>query len=60
MTNGEKLRQKSDEELLEFFFGDEAYLISMVIPHVEINGNMQITTNKTIRFIDWMKMEADE
>ena len=57
MTNGERLRQKSDEELLEFFFGDEAYLISMVIPHTEVRDNMQITTTKTIRLIDWMKEE---
>ena len=32
MTNGEKLRQMSDEELLKFFFGMEASLIMMVFP----------------------------
>lgn len=57
MTNGEKLRTMSDEELLEFFFGQEAYLISMPVEeHQTING-VQVTRTSTIRFLDWMKLE---
>ena len=59
MTNGEMLRQKSDEELLEFFFGEEAYLISMVIPQRVTQEGITIVTEKSIRFLDWMKMEAE-
>lgn len=57
MTNGEFLRQKTDEEMLEFFFGNEAYTISLVEPQVVQHGNAQIVTEKTIRLIDWMKEE---
>lgn len=57
MTNGDKIRQMSDEELLEFFFGPEAYTISMAIPVQTVQGNMQIEHMVTKRFIDWMKEE---
>ena len=57
MTNGDYLRQLSDEELLEFFFGPEAYTISMAIPVVTSQGNMQIEHVVTKRYLDWMKEE---
>lgn len=59
MTNGDKIRQMTDEEILEFFFGQEAYTISMAIPIVEIQSGMQIQHITTKRYIDWMKEEAE-
>ena len=60
MTNGDKIRQMSDEEILEFFFGPtEAYTISMAIPVISQQGNVQIQHMVTKRFIDWMKEEAE-
>ena len=60
MTNGDKIRQMSDEEMLEFFFGPtEAYTISMAIPVRDIQGNIVIDHMVTKRIIDWMKEEAE-
>lgn len=58
MTNGDKIRQMSDEEILEFFFGPEAYTISMALPVIDMHGNVQIQHMMSKRFIDWMKEEA--
>lgn len=58
MTNGEMLRQKTDEELLEFFFGSEAYTISFVQPQVVDHGNARIVMEKSVRLLDWMKEEC--
>lgn len=60
MTNGEKLRQLSDEDMLKFFFGQEAYTISMAIPVVTRHGNMQVENYVTKRFLDWMKEEVND
>ena len=60
MTNGDRLRQMSDEELLEFFFGPEAYTISLAIPIIETQGGMQMQHIITKRYIDWMKEEATQ
>lgn len=59
MTNGDKLRQMSDEDLLEFFFGAEAYTISMPIEISQVVNGTTITQTTTMRFLDWMKMEAE-
>lgn len=59
MTNGDKIRQMSDEELLEFFFGPEAYTISMAIPKRTQQGNVIVDHMVTKRFIDWIKEEAE-
>ena len=58
MTNGDRIRQMSDEEILELFFGPEAYLISMPVEEKRIINGMQVIQTTTIRFIDWMKQEA--
>ena len=60
MTNGEKIRQMSDEELLEFFFGPEAFLISMPIEERKIINGVQVVRTSTIRFLDWLKLECNE
>ena len=57
MTNGEKLRTKTDEELLEFFFGNEAFLISLPIVETQYINGAKVQQTSTIRFIDWMKQE---
>jgi len=59
MTNGDRLRNMSDEEILEFFFGPEAYTVSMAIPIVQQQGNMTVQTMTTKRYIDWMKEEYE-
>lgn len=59
MTNGDKIRQMSDEELLEFFLGPEAYTISMAFPKRTQQGNVIVDHFETKRFIDWMKEEAE-
>lgn len=58
MTNGDKLRQMTDEELLTFFFGPEAFLVSMPIEERIVKDGVTISNLTTIRFIDWMKEEA--
>ena len=58
MTNGDKIRQMSDEELLEFFFGPEAFLISMPVEETRMINGVQVTRTSTIRFLDWMKQEV--
>ena len=58
MTNGDKIRQMTDEEILEFFFGPEAFLISMPVQNTQIINGMQVSNITTIRYIDWMKQEA--
>ncbi len=60
MTNGDKIRKMTDEEILEFFFGPEAYTISMAVPVVETQGSVQIQHMTTKRFIDWMKEECTD
>lgn len=59
MTNGDRIRQMSDEEILETFFGPEAYLISMPIVVTQVINGMQIEQTTTMRYIDWMKQECD-
>ncbi len=59
MTNGDKIRQMSDEEILEFFFGPEAFLISMPIVQKQIINGMEVTQTTTMRFIDWMRQECE-
>lgn len=59
MTNGDRLRQMSDEELLEFFFGAEAYTVSMPIEVTQVVNGMTVTQTTTMRFLDWMKMETE-
>lgn len=58
MTNGDKIRQMTDEEILEFFFGSEAFLISMPVEEVREENGMYVHNITTIRYIDWMKQEA--
>ena len=59
MTNGDKIRQMTDEELLTFFFGPEAFLISMPVEETIVKDGVYISNLTTIRFIDWMKAEAE-
>lgn len=58
MTNGDMIRQMTDEEILEVFFGQEAYTISMAVPTIETQGGIQIQNIVTKRYIDWMKEEV--
>lgn len=60
MTNGDKVRQMSDEEILELFFGNDAYLISMVVPVAQVINGVQIVQETTVRLIDWMREECSE
>lgn len=52
MTNGDKVRQMTDEEILEVMFGEEAFTIMRLV--VLPNNMMQ-----AIPMIQWMKMEAE-
>ena len=59
MTNGDKIRKMSDEEMLEFFFGPEAYLIYMPVEEKQMINGVQVIRTSTIRLLDWMKMECE-
>ena len=59
MTNGDKIRQMSDEEILEFFYGPEAFTVSMPIQTVQIINGAQFVQTTTLRYIDWMRQEAE-
>lgn len=56
MTNGDKVRQMTDEEILELMFGDEAFTRCVVlqIPSPDGMGEML----QAVPMIDWMRMEA--
>lgn len=59
MTNGDAIRAMTDEQIVEFFFGPEAYTISMAIPVTQVLENGMIVEHMTTkRFIDWMKEEV--
>lgn len=60
MTNGDKIRAMSDEQILETFFGPEAYTISMTVPITTTQGGIVMQQIVTKRYIDWMKEEAVE
>jgi len=59
MTNGEMIRKMSDEDMLQFFFGQEAFLISMPVEEDIVVNGVQIRRTTTKRFLDWMKEEAE-